>query len=322
MSFTSSSSRTVSVARLSRRTFQTGFTLMELMVGVTISLLILLVATGMLSASSSAEKSNTGTSELATNGRYAMDALRRELLHAGFKALTWTVPTTPTTVLPTVAGDCSATFAISLGRTIWGSNDSNPFSGTCIPSAGYARGDILAIWHANVAPSTVLQTGTLYFRSSYDKGEVFLGGNPPLLFTQLPQQDHMLQLNVFYVSPYTNSADEVPRIPALYRATLGTGPAMTRALVASNVEDLQIQYGRTLANQTVQYFNANAIDATKDPSEWDDVTSVRLWLLLRSSVAETGLNGSATYTLGDRTIVVNDGYKREVFSTVVQVRNK
>jgi type IV pilus assembly protein PilW len=300
---------------------QSGFTLVELMVGVAMSLLILLVATGMFSASSSAEKSNVGSSELATNGRYALDSLRRELLHAGFKALTWTPLTSPTTTLPSVAGDCSPSFAISLDRTLWASNNSNPFPNTCIPAAGYARGDVMAVWRTSVAPSTVLKTSTIYLRSSYDKGELFQGATPPPLFIGTPQEDHALEFNVFYVSPYTASPDEQPRVPALYRATLGPGPTITRALVASNVEDFQVQLGRTSPSGT-QYVNASALSTTTTPSQWDEVFSVRLWILVRSSLPETGLTGTTTFSLGDRRAVFNDGYKRDVFSTVVRVRNK
>lgn len=48
---------------------------------------------------------------------------------------------------------------------------------------------------------------------------------------------------------------------------------------------------------------------------------VRAWLLLRTTAIERGDRNTATYILADRTITVNDGFRRQVFSTVVQLRN-
>lgn len=299
-----------------------GFTLVELMVACLLALMILVVLSRTLASGSSSEKSNSSAAEVAANGRFALEVLRRSLMHAGFRALSWAPTSDMTTTAPTVANDCSAGFAINIGQPIWGANDSNPFSTTCVPTANYRGGDILVTREAAGEPTSALDPNSVYFRSAYDRAELFLGSTPPPLFTATPREDHALLTSVFYVSPYSVSPTENPQIPGLYRLSLGSGPAMSSALVASNVEALQVQYARSTSDLNTRFYNANQINDTVSPSEWSDVSAVRIWILVRASTPEAGYVNNSTYTLGDRTITVNDGFRREVFSTVVQVRNK
>ena len=174
-------------------------------------------------------------------------------------------------------------------------------------------------------PSATLDANTIYFRSAYERGQVFKG-TPPSFVAEVPYQDYPLDVSVFYVNPFTTSATESPLVPALYRKTLASGPSYTTRLVASNVQDMQIQYGRYTTDEKSQYFNANGVSATAtstttDPTEWDDVNMARIWLLVRSSSPEPGYSNTNTYQLGDKSVTANDGFRRQLFSTVVQLRN-
>ncbi len=55
-------------------------------------------------------------------------------------------------------------------------------------------------------------------------------------------------------------------------------------------------------------------------SLWTSVVAVRLWLLARSTDVEPGYGNTSTYTMGDQTITASDGYQRQVFPLVVQIR--
>ena len=122
---------------------------------------------------------------------------------------------------------------------------------------------------------------------------------------------------MYYVSPYTTSADESPRVPALYRLKLGDGPAMQPELIASGVENFQVRYGIVTAAGTHQYLDAQNVGI----DDWDLVSSVEISLLVRAGAKEPGYTASATYKVGDKTVTASDGYRRVVFSTVVQLRN-
>ncbi len=85
---------------------------------------------------------------------------------------------------------------------------------------------------------------------------------------------------------------------------LATGYAAERAMASTTLG-------------TTQYLNANQI-ATAD---WPSVSSVRIWLLVRSSTPDSGLANTSSYTIGDQTITVNDNYPRQVFPLAVNLRN-
>lgn len=313
---------------------QSGFTLIELMVASTIALFMLIGVSELYLSSLSSEKTTASASEITTNGRYAIDVLRNDLLHAGFRGITWAQPSAMTTATGSITGECmGANFATNLRQGVWGANDNNPFT-TCIPSANYSTGDVLVVRHAAAAstPTASLNANTLYFRSAYERGEVFQGSKSAELattFTQTPRFDYALETKVYYISPFTDSSTESPKVPALYRVVTGAGsssPKMSAELVASNIENMQVRYGRLTTDMNTQFYTASAVSTTASgtttvASEWDSVNSVRIWILVRSSKPEPGYINTSTYTLGDRTITVNDSYRREVFSTVVQLRN-
>jgi len=319
-----------------------GFSLIELMVALTLGLLIVAAMLANLTASSASNRTNARVAEFQTNGRYATDFLRRELQHAGFTGLTrvtWSDPPEGTNLqalgatLTTDYG-CGAGFAASLvpqtgepkSGLIWGANDSNPFSGSCIPADNYARGDILVLRRAGPDPfpaGTALAANRLYFHSDYFIGKVFTGSTPPS-GPAILAKDYLLNTSVYYISPWTNSATENPKVPALYRMTLGDGPAMSAQLVASGIENMQVQYGvRTTTGPTpeTRYYDASAVPATL----WTSVTSVRLWLLARSTTPDPSNVSTAAYPMGDQTYpdrstTPTDGFQRQLFPLVVQIR--
>ncbi len=312
-----------------------GFTLIELMVASTIAMFMLIGVSQLYLSSLSSEKTTASASEITTNGRYAIEVLRHDLLHAGYRGITWAQPSAISTTIGTITGECMGTgFATNLRQGVWGANDANPFSATCIPNANFSTGDVLVVRHAALAATATanLNANTLYFRSAYERGEVFQGSQKTALattFTQAPSFDYALETKVYYISPFTDSSTETPRVPALYRVVTGAGsssPKMSAELVASNVEDMQVRYGRLTTDMNTQFYPANTVSATATgttttPSEWDSVNSVRIWILVRSAKPEPGYTNTSAYTLGDKTVTVNDGYRRELFSTVVQLRN-
>lgn len=321
------------------QTRQRGFTLIELMIASTLALFMLIGVSQLFLSSLSSEKTSASAAEITTNGRYAIDVLRRELMHSGYRGLTWAPPTWPlSTTVGTISGECIGTgFATNLRQGIWGANDANPFAATCIPTSNYSTGDVMVIRHAGLTPTptaSLVATG-LYFRSAYERGEVFKGSESVALgatFTQAPNFNYALETKVYYISPFTDSTattgreTESPRVPALYRVATTVGPAMRAELVASNIEDMQIRYGRYKTNQRTQYYSGAQVSATANStttasSEWNEINSVRIWILVRSSKPEPGYTNTSTYNLGDKTVTVNDGYRRELYSTVVQMRN-
>ena len=313
---------------------ESGFTLIEMMIAITIGLGILAGLVGVLAANSNNSRTNDRTSELMSNGRYALNSMKQELRQAGFRAYTWADPIAPG-ALGTLTNECLAagatagTFVSNIRQGIWGANNSNPFSGTnnCIPTASYASGnDVLVVRRLAVNSETPV-AGKIYFQSSYSTGQIFLGPTAPVFTDGLtPVASFPVQIYVYYISPFTVSTDETPRVPALCRMAL-QGGIMTRELVASGIEHFQVQYGRltTATPPTTQFFDTlTGSSFSTAASDWDNVHSVRIWLLARNETAEPGYVNNNSYVMGDQTYdysASRDGFRRQLFSTVVQLRN-
>lgn len=321
---------------------QRGFTLIELMISITIGLVILAALVGVLAANSGQSQTNDRTSELNTNGRFALNSLKQELRQAGFRGYTWADPTPagvlglPTSPVANTCFDVSSSyeaFISNIRQGVWGANNSNPFSANCIAGSQFVAGnDVLVVRRVSGAPVTALEANTVYFHSTYAQGQMFKGTTAPT-FSAVNSSanflaDYAVQVYVYFVSPYTVSASESPRIPALRRMSLDSTGKMMDELVASGIEHFQVQYGRLNTNMSVRYLNA--IDITggsgDSPSsntgyEWDDVNAVQIWLLARNAVAEPGYANSQTYTMGDLRVTKADGFRRQLFTTVVQLRN-
>lgn len=316
-----------------------GFTLIELMISITLGLVIISALIGILFSSSSSSKSNERTSELQTNGRYALNALKQELRQAGYRGYTWAEPNAVTTAMGTITGECGAanngTFIRNIRQGVWGADNSNPFSANCIPAANYASGnDVLVIRYLDGTPiaTGALVTNTFYFRSTYAIGEVFRGTTTPTISgAPVPDANFAIQTYVYYISPYTTSATESPLIPALYRVALQPDGSMVPELVVSGIEHMQVQYGRRSTAPNTQYFDEfNAINCptcingtsiTDTTNIWDEVNSVRIWLLSRNALAEPGYSNTNTYTMGNQSYTVADNFRRQLFTTIVQLRN-
>ena len=326
------------VPRRSAATFsQRGFSLIEMMISITIGLMIVAALVGVLASNSRSSKTNDRTTELQSNGRYALDHLRRELRHAGYRGYSWAEPNTPSGAIAvsgsiTECGGAGSGFVQNIRQGIWGANDSNPYFADCLPAANQLRGDVLVIRRVASTPSISLAANTIYFRSTYAMGEMFQGTAAPATVIGTPIDNFVIQEYVYYIGSDNNNAND----PALRRVTLKgngedcNGTAVTAALmcdemVVSGIEHMQVQYGRLDTALNTQYYNANGIAGTSTnsfPSDWDDVNSARIWLLARNSIAEGGYTNTTPYPMGDITYPAqNDGFHRQLFTTVVQLRN-
>jgi type IV pilus assembly protein PilW len=331
--------KTYSTGRVSlkRHLKARGFSLIELMISIGLGIAIIAGLSVFLIANIDSSRTNERATELQINGRYALDSMRQELLHAGNLAYTSATPQPPSVSLGILPSECleagapSESFVANMRQSVWGSNNTNRFSGSCIPSAKTVDGeDVLVIRRlADVATSTPqLNANTVYFASSYAQGEPFRGANTPSFVITTPLENFAVQIYAYYISPYTVSSTEVPKVPALYRVALDASGAMTPQLVVSGIEHFQAQYAVSDTAGITRYYDTMAGNSYAPAagaavgSDWDNVNAVRIWLLARNSMPDPGYSNTTTYAMGDKSYTVADNYQRQLFSTVVQLRNR
>jgi len=309
--------------------------MVEMMISITIGLMIVSALVGVLISTSGSTKTNDRTAELQSNGRYALDQLKRELREAGYRGYTAQAPQSAGWTTPNIPGECgtAGSFVKNIRQAVWGQNDSNPFAANCIPAASYSLGDVLVIRNAANTPTPLANAlaNTIYLRSTYATANVLQGSSLPA--DAATAANFALVEHVYYISPFTNSAGttgvatESPQVPALYRVSLQANGSMTAELIVTGIEHMQVEYGMTNSDGTIQYFSASSIGSATDHSatgatSWDQISAVRIWLLARNSKAETGYSNTSSYTMGDITYgPVNDSFRRQVFTSVVQLRN-
>jgi len=325
-----------------RRGRERGFSLIELMIAVTIGLGILAGLIGVLATNSNNSRTNDRTSELMTNGRYALNSMKYELRQAGFRGYTWYVdfatPATPA-ALGQVVNEClesgatAGQFVANMRQGVWGADNGNPFSSTCIPDASYAAGnDVLVVRRAAASPTAIadLSANGVYFRSTYERGQMFRGATPPAWSgSPAPLASFQMLAYVYFVSPFTVSATESPLVPALRRISLNPGgatnPVMTSELVASGIEHMQVQYGVLTTAPATQYLDSvTGTSFSPGFTDWEAVNSVRIWILARNAAPEPGYSNTNVYVMGNQTYdfsAAPDNYRRQLFTSVVQLRN-
>ena len=307
--------RTGIPSKPSLRQRSAGLSLVELMVAMVIGFLILAAMLSAYNSGSSTGAANARYAEVQTNGRFGIDKLRREIQHAGFLGMSFTGLTRDSTTATTDALCGGSINVTDITQRIWGANDAKTLS--CIADADYARGDVLVLRRAGLSTVSSLVANNAYIRTEFIKATAFVGATAPANI-QAPYEDYPLQVDIYYVSPYTNVVGD--GVPALKRLKLGAGPAFTSEVVATGIENMQIQYG-VIGAGSVVFLNANSVPAT----DWGNVVAVRLWLLARSSEPQyEGFNNTNNYTMGDLTggsaYAVNDNYVRDLFPLVVQLR--
>jgi len=114
-----------------------------------------------------------------------------------------------------------------------------------------------------------------------------------------------------------------------YIAPGANGPSLFRIVgnnpadeVTSGVEAMRLQYGVDTDGDTVvnEYDDADVVDAANN---WGNVVSVRVAMLVRSGEANSNMKDTKSYTLLDKVFPAqNDRYQRTLFTTSVQLRNQ
>ena len=165
-----------------------------------------------------------------------------------------------------------------------------------------------------------IATDRLYVRSTTDnQAQMYVGNAPPLPGGKFPEEFE-LHNDIYFIRQCTNATCESPNVPALYRMSLKPGPVMVAELVASNIEDMQLQYGVNTVNNQNVVTSVQFYDAEPTAVDWKNVASVRIWLLARSSEKDPGFTASQSFSYAGKQVTKSDGYQRQLFQQVVQIR--
>lgn len=310
-----------------------GYTVVELMVSITIGLIILAALVTLFAGNSRQRGEIERANEQTENGRYALQAISDDLRNAGFLASfnpgTVTGPN-PQLVVPTAPPNACATdlatLTSALGVPVQGYYEGNSLPAACTATTTgpiqdlRANTDILVVRRASTCAvgtagcdpqvpndfylqtsgcNTELTAGTYY---AFDSNT----GN-----LNLHQKDcvtaaliYQFRTHIYFVANDDKANDG---IPTLKRAELGpAGSNFTVVPLVEGVENLQLEYGLdtstpttgTPAVYTADPNTYNTCAAATCVGYWRNVVTVKIHVLARNLTTTQAYTDTKTYTLG------------------------
>jgi type IV pilus assembly protein PilW len=311
------------------RSRQSGLSLIELMVSITIGLIILTGVAYVFINTSDARRELERTSRQLENGRFAIDVLQDDLRLAGFygelSVGSISSTTVPPTAVPTAPPDPCSTAQADWNQAIhvhlqgYAGGIGAPTS--CLTSAlNILPGtDILVVRRARtcVAGSTGCGTATNglpYIQvgmcaTVVTTHEIGLEGTAsfPLLKKDCttPANKRQYYVNIYYVSTDNGSGVNVP---TLKRLTF-TGAGFTVDPLVEGIEQFHVEYGLdttvggdgspdVYVRDPNNYPEGACSDSCK-VTNWMNAVTVRVFVISRSLETSPGYSDAKSYPLGD-----------------------
>jgi type IV pilus assembly protein PilW len=282
---------------------QTGFTLAELMVGMTIGLLVLSSVTSAYVSSSRASNASQASAEQVENGRQAIEFISYDLRHAGYFGQMSSLPA-PAAALP---DPCETSNLVTLFNAMafpvqaYDAPAATPLN--CLGASDFVPGtDILVVRRASsepLAPADVPLLGAIYLQANTGAAELQIGDDASAIGTTLKADGtaatilnrdgvtsapiQRLLVHIYFIAPCAMPAnggssctgpldDEGSPIPTLKRLELsaaGGAAQMNIVPLVAGVENMQFDYGLDNLPTTVDSITGLIGDGTPDCEDVD-----------------------------------------------------
>lgn len=295
---------------------QGGFSIVEILIAMLLGLFLVVALVQILIEGKESFASANYLSRLQENGRVATNMVVTDLKRAGYMGGNSDIPN-----IFGSAGQVAPDDTCPAGSTEWGRmiqqrilglDDSNA-GYSCIADSSYLRGDVLAMRYASPWIADDFADDQLYLRSNLFEGKIFAGKDENDALNDMADPVGMTEHEMLAYAYYIGDSGRTcggQLVPSLFRVRLDANGQPTAEELLPGIEDLQVQFG-----DGERYFNGN------DVGDWNDIVTARLWLLVRSECPESGHADSQTYTLGNQVYTPGDNYRRQLYSSVVMLRN-
>jgi type IV pilus assembly protein PilW len=336
-----------------RRVIEGGFTLVELMVGLTLGLLVLGVMTSVFVSTSSTRREMERSGRQIENGRYALELLDDDLVVAGY----FGEFDVRTVAAPTAKPDPCATDVDVLKTAVpmhiqgYEADGAKP---ACLSDVRDGT-DVVVVRRASTcvagtAGCDAPTAGESYIQSSlcnvelanpvvatrYAVAALPSSGASPFTLTKrdcaTPAVLRRYVVNIYFVANNNNAGDN---IPTLKRAEF-TGGTFNIVPLVEGVENLQIEYGVDTSG------DGRPDTITVDPGKlggcaadacyianWINTMTATVRILTRTTERSFGHYDTKTFAMGlagdDGTPLVvgpfNDGFRRHAYMQTIRMNN-
>lgn len=338
---------------------QHGFTLIELMIAVTIGMLLLAGLITLFASNNHAQMEVERANRQIENGRYAMQLLAGDLRNAGFYGefdpSTLAVPA----ALPDPCSRDIAAIRDAITLHVQGYDNANPLD--CLADVR-SNTDIVVVRHTATcavgdADCESAAEGGPFLQASACNNQFELGSGNAANYYQVSALSTDLTLHkrdcgatagsgtaapvrrllthIYFVANNSSGSDGVPTLKRADVISKGTTVSIEIVPLAEGIENLQLEYGIDTNNDGVADLystvpaTANGCGASACAAgNWNNVVAVKVNLLARTPTPSMGYTDTRTYTMGNGAdgrpytiAAANDRYKRHVFSALVGLPN-
>ena len=312
-----------------------GFTVVELMIALTLSMLLGLAIVTVFVNNSYSFDQDENLARMQDDARHALREIAFDLSMAGHYADLHLPDAVDFDGALTIGTDCGPAGEVNwIYRTV-DSGTGNSLSITAIDNATSAAAtaahscflggelqdgtDVVAIKRVAGAEATSLSANDVYLRTNGTVGYLFNGPAPPSppFAVNAPSANWTYRPSIYYIRQFANAPGD--GIPTLCRKSLrGAGPAMTTECIATGIENLQIEYGI----DTTADGHPNLYMTNPSLNDIQNVVAARIFLLARTTDIDTRYVNDKTYSLSNSPdFVPGDSFHRRVFSTNVSIQN-
>lgn len=308
-------------------TGHSGFNLIELMISMAIGTFLLAGVFTIFLNSSTSQRQVQDQIAMLDDARFALDTISYDLRHAGVfgRRTMGDKNSFNNSLIAGVSGECYPGWVsdVENDEAVRAFNGvANPYPATCTQK--YSRGDVLEMRYTLGTPVNNLLPNTLYLNADINQREFFIGTTSPNLSAEA--LDFQVVAHAYYISDYTDIVGD--GIPSLHRVALqagSAGPEVVDEMLLSGVVDLQVQFGIDYdgKDENGDYIlsgYANPGDAGLAENQF---LFAQVWIVVQSTEIQREFDTSVTFNIAGVDVnYVNDGYRKVLLSTVVQMRNR
>ncbi len=301
------------------RTRQGGFSLIELLVSMTLGLVMVGALVSLLSTSLQTNSQTSNSAQMTEEGGLALEFLARYVRMAGFS--------------PPLANASGASVLVNGVQTQAIESD---FAGAGLRGCDGGFTDATAAWESLSCQAGSNPSIALRFQGDLDNTEP---SKPDLPSTPALPTDCLAQKITSKAPSIYDATREVTIVEARFTVNSnaelvcgGNGNSFTAQPLFGNTEGLRISYGLAAdgrSTQVLRYVNAATADtllladgsSASVDQRWSRVVSVKICLVVRAGTPDQS-QPTPYVDCDEHTVTPSDKYLRRSISTVVTLRNR
>ena len=316
-------------------TSQRGFTVVELMIALTLSMILSVAIVTVFSDNSYSFKQDENVSRMQDDARHALREIAFDIRMAGHYADLHLPASVAADGALAIGTDCGPTGeanwmyrtveagtgnAMSLMAIDNATNASVAAAHSCFLANEILPGtDVVAIKRVAGGSTAAPAAGNVYLKTNGTVGYLYNGPAPAAapFAVSAPSADWVYRPSIYYIRQFAFTAGD--NIPTLCRKSLrGAGPGMTTECIATGIENLQVEYGIDTSSDG----HPNVYLSNPTLAQIQDVVAARIFILARTTDIDTRYQNNKTYSISNAPdLTPGDSFHRRVFSTSVSIQN-